>query len=300
VRAPSEYYIKYLVLAGTSDTRVGKLLDQMGHPRPGHAYTKRLRDSLTPPRPFRIGGGRSSRQTTKWLTRHKLYPLFVRDAHMDEATDILGQHDLRLVLETFLLAGVGVDEIIDTVVQRFGRELPEQTIRYYGHFFWNRSLLTPQEWGDWLKDYRYGPQLKGVYDEGPQMAKWRLGFNNRMDANDMLKVVRDESFHRFMQTHTMANDVGTAKVAATWAGTFFEAHKNLASGDTQLAEVISRFEALVLHRGGDKIVPLDQLAGANHTGRALPGQAPTIIDVDNRSVAMDQELEEELTEVPDD
>ena len=260
-----------------SDTRINKLLEGLGYPRLRPLHIHNIRKGHKPPRVFRLGVNHKA--SDRWLQEMKIYPLVYRDEHMDEATMLLSNNQIRPLLEALILGDVRINETIRLVKKRTGRKLSEQTVRYYRHFFWNRDLMDVKQWEEFLNEYPRGQYLQGIYEEGPEMVKWRLGFGKKVDANDMLKAIQGEAFHRFMQTHLMNNNSKTARVAATWAGIVIETERQLSSGDTQLTDVISRFEDIVMERSPEQVPALDDLAGNLHSKRA-PQQLPAVIEVE--------------------
>jgi len=292
LRSPAEYYLKYLIISRFADVRINQLMDRLGYPRLRAQYLAALRRGIKAPKPLRIG--LKHKRTDTWLEKQSLYPLFYRDKHMDKATMALSNNTVRPLLESLILSDTPTQEIVGMVKTRTGAKYPEQVIRYYKHFFWNRDLLTAQEWDEFLENYTRGAELRGVYGEGAQMVKWRLGFNGAIDANDMLRSVQTEAFHRFMQTHNMSNSTSTAKIAATWAGVLFEAGKQLNSGETQLSEVISQFEAIFVRRAEGTVDSIQELAGDSFSQRSKRLQAPPeVVDIDNMSVRLEESVDED-------
>jgi len=285
LKSPAELYIRYLIATKCTDNRINTLLENIGFPRVRSTDMLRLRRRHRPPRVFRLGV--KHKASDRWLEKMTIYPLVYRDEHMDEATMLLANNSLRPLLEALLLADVGLKETLRLVKKRTGRKLSDQTVRYYKHFFWNRDLLTQKQWQEFLPEYSRGEALKGVYEEGPDMVKWRLGFNKKIDANDMLRAIQGEAFHRFMQTHTLPNDTRTAKVAATWAGIVVESERQLNSGETLLTDVISRFEEIVMRQSSEVILPLDALAGNRHSGRQLSSNKASEVVVLDAEVTKD-------------
>jgi len=293
MRTPAELYVKYLIVCNYTNTRIDQLMESLGYPRMSSSYLSGVRNRINiPTRAFRPGV--HHRVTDRWLRKQNLYPLFYRDNDVDEATMALSNGKVRPLLEALILSGTGVDEIVRLVGDRTGKRYSEKSVEYYQLFFWNRDYLSSQEWDIFLGMYDGGSELKGLYDEGTALATWRLGFPVAgVDANDMLKSMQNEAFYRFMQTHTMRNDLNTAKMAKEWAVIMFEASKLLNSGDTQLAEVISQFEAIFMKKSKDKLQSVDSLPGMCSGKMKELSPKHVIIDVDNRYARVEAEIENE-------
>ena len=134
--------------------------------------------------------------------------------------------------------------------------------------------------------------MTGLYREGSDMAQWRLGFVRQIDPTDMLKTIQSESFHRFMQTHNMPNSSNTARIAATWAGVMFEAHKQLNDGDTRLGDVVARFEQLCMRNVADGVPSIEALAGTLYSKREQPKLIEAeVTDVDNRTTRIEEDVD---------
>lgn len=288
MRSPSEYYIRYLLLMGLGHRRVNKVLESIGMPGCKSGYLGDLRESMAPPRPFRPEA--TTGMVAKWKKRQMLWPAFHRDQYMDEATDILGNHETRSIVESLVLSGCPDDVIVQLLHDRTGLRLFEESIRYYRHFFWNRSLLSMEEWDDFLAEYDRGSKLRGLYDEGPDMALWRLGHARQMDTTDMLRTMQAEAFHRFMQSHnTPANDFHSAKTADKWASIFFEASKHLNASEDKLSDVIARFEQICMRHTDGEIPSLEILTVGVHSRKQVTEgeQAPVIdVEVDNATARL--------------
>jgi hypothetical protein len=288
VRSPAEYYVKYLLLMGLSHLRVNQVIEGLGFPRCKSGYLAETKDAMAPPRPFRPEA--STGIVPRWLKRQQLWPAFHRDEYMDEATGILGNHDVRAIVEALTLAGCPDDQVVDLVTERTGVRLFPESVRYYRHFFWNRDMLSMEEWDEYLGEYSRGGKLRGLYDEGPGMAMWRLGHARQMDSSDMLKALQTEAFHRFMQSHTTgANDFNAAKVAEKWSGIFFESTKQISASEDKLSDVIARFEQICLRHNEGEVPSIELIAGALYSKRQVQeGSAMPVIDVgvDNATTRM--------------
>ena len=279
-RSPAEYYIKYLLLRGMTHLNINKVLEGAGMPRCKGVYLEEVKTGMTVPRPFRPEA--QTGMVPRWLKRQKLWPAFHHDDYMVEALDILGSHDLRRIVEPLVLSGCPDEQVADLVRDRTGTSLYGESIRYYRHFFWNRDLLSAAEWEEFLHSYPEGRSMRGIYEEGPQMAMWRLGHASDIDPADMLKAVQSEAFHRFMQSHvTGANDFNAAKTASKWADVLFEATRLRSASEDRLSDVIARFEQICLkHTDGD-VPSIEVIAGKLYSRREVDeGRAQPVIDVD--------------------
>jgi len=251
-------------------------------PTPDEVYLEVLRQELqkTKPKPF----DPNALHCIRWLRDNKLYDLVVRRPKVVAASTLLGTGNLRQKLEAMLLGEVPVDVIRDVISKYFGKEIDEEVIGYYAHYFWNKDLLDLDDWKALLDKYQHGSSLWSVYvASDPHAALLAVGEPLQLKPEDMLKYMTDQAFSNFRAVASAdPTNVKTTGSAKTWADIALRGldlqERAKSSTDTalQMLEMIMlRFSedtppsAEELQARGGKII---QMSGPNAPKRLTDGE----------------------------
>jgi hypothetical protein len=229
VRKPYEYYAKHLLLtAGVS--HVAATLVSLGFGEQDYVYLHELREGLmqTRPMPFKPG----TPGTDKWLRLHKVYSLRMGTSPAAEAKAMLQDFRFRPALEMLLLSGLSTDYIATRLEEASGEQVTNEAVMHYAHYFWNRQILTREEWkdflistnaeGHWHSQYPNGRDLFQAYLGDPQVALWKLGLMPVVNEEVVVDEIFKDSYMRLLEIRTDPNSVNTAKKAEVWASILFK------------------------------------------------------------------------------
>lgn len=145
-RSPAEAYLQYLVLhpkkytdAQIKDICLFAQVDYLGE-----WYLKRLRASLTPPKPF-FPFDPHHQASRNFLLRNKLAPLFTPDDAGRKAFKILELPRVKEFVEAMLISSAPSNAIAYTVQRRHRFVCTPAVIDRYQAFFWDLTVLDSSE-----------------------------------------------------------------------------------------------------------------------------------------------------------
>lgn len=229
MRKPYEYYARHLLLtAGVG--HVASTLERLGFGDQDFVYLHELRDELmrTRPLPFKPG----TAVTDKWLRRNRIYSLRMGTKPAADAKIMLEDTRLRPALEMLILSGLPTEYIALRLEDASGEQITNESVMHYAHYFWNRQILTREEWkdylittnaeGHWHSQYSNGRDLFQAYLGDPQVALWKLGLMPVVNEEQVVDEVFKDAYMRLLEIKTDPNSVNTAKKAEVWASILFK------------------------------------------------------------------------------
>lgn len=249
LRWPCERYIQYLIVGGEARwafADIRRHIQHLGYPPPALDYLVNLRDRLerTRPKPYLIGG----QPPEEWLRSVGIWDLVCENRSAQAAYRILGDHDLRMAVEAAILSGIPFNQVIPLVNQILGEDLRDEDFHTYRRFFWDRSLLMPIQWHDFLDLYPGGRSLALCYKLDPSYTLHHLGVEiETLDTRTMIFRVAQIAFFRCVETESMEAGLSTAKQTRSYAATITDAHREL-SGATELGRIIDQVKQIGLKR----------------------------------------------------
>ena len=219
-RLPYENWLKYLVCTGMGAPEFEELCAQYGLLPPGEEYVDYLKEQVGAPL------GASSTAQRMWFRKNRVVSLFLKDPNAITARSLLQDRVLRPTLEKLLVGQAPFDEIPTYIMALTGKSVSEETCKMYAHYFCNRSLLSEDGWKTYIVDSHEDPgspeatyagrDWEKVYRLGHEYALWTEGYRLRVDAEEILDVVIQESTMRFLETGSMPNTRETATTASLW------------------------------------------------------------------------------------
>lgn len=261
MRHPAEYWLKYMLMfSDLSNAQISETAEMYGMVSPTADYLNALRGTLmeTRPTPFRMDFAPSR----NWVRRQRILSMARGDEHAANAREILGNTKCRRVLETLLLANMGVEEASNFVLEITGVSVHKKTVDMYRHYFWNRDLLSTKEWLDYLEDYEDGKMLSSCYSQGGEYALWKLGHRVQLPKEEVLNSVFHESAMRFFETSQFDNTRDTAMTAKLWAESLFKANEELEKSGDAVKQVLDNLKDIAIKLGKRDITSIDDLGEA--------------------------------------
>ena len=260
MRHPNEYWLKYLILfSGMSPKQISDTAGLYEFPEPSMRYIAHLRESLwkTRPDPFRPGGAK----TRAWIRRQRVMSLFKEDPSALAARELLGLPRARRVMNSLLLAGTPVEEIVEHVLQLTGQTTTQKTVSLYRHYFWNRKLLSTQQWLVYLETHCDGDMLSTCLHRGTEHALWKLGYRVEIPQEVVLRGIFHESSMRFFELADRDNGRDTALTAKLWAESVFRAVEELNRSGDAVQQVIGELRDMAIRLGRRDISSIESLGG---------------------------------------
>jgi len=258
MKQPNEYWLKYMLLfSGLSSGQIREAARMYAMPEPTEAYLRELSTQLDETRPARLD--LNNNPTRVWVRRQRVMSLASEQPDAIRARDILGQTKLRPVLEALIICDASLKDITKYVVEVCGVKLSKKTIDFYRHYFWNRDLLSSNEWLEYLESHPNGEVLSQCYKQGLEYALWRLGYRVELSQKDVIRSVFHESAMRFFETTTSPNNRDTAMTAKMWAENIFKATEEMNKTGDEVRQVLDELKTVAIKLGKRDISSIEDL-----------------------------------------
>ena len=295
LRSPCEYYIRYLITVQQAElpeidppeTEEGeeeqeppskfvpediiRHLEGLQLDGMNHSYIRQLIESMQPfPDPFFPQG--SDLKTRKYLREHKIYDMWNPTQAVQEAKLILVDAYLREKLEPLLLSPMTHTNIARRLRKYTSVALTRDGVGAYGHFFWNRKLLSQ---GEWLR-YLDGRPNRNIYSQSlltsPDVAlqhlPWVVGisgpsqsFNSAEAAARIGQIALKQALeleHKpasFETTNSLRNCMVTIE----------KADQVMRKSDVALRDVLKQFQKFRMKVDEAKVIDINQLTSGNYS-----------------------------------
>jgi hypothetical protein len=259
---PCENWIKFMLAEdGATNKQVCDSLSMYGvYGAPNSYYLDALRQRIGhPPKHPSLKRG--------WYRRRKLLALYRNTENMQKARDILGNSRVRSCLETLLLAQCEADLIPQYTKRITGLKVPSEVGALYGHYFWDITLLSREQWYLFLKDVDHPERFifMNAHRNGVEFALWKQGYREKLDHTKIAEVGAHEAIMRFFETGSMLNDRHTALTASLWVETYMKFVGHLKDQGGGLDEVINRLQSIAMKLDTTPIADIDEVTKGMHS-----------------------------------
>lgn len=280
-RSPSEFYIKFLLsrLEDPGDIEVHdelfKHLDGLGLDGMDSSYLNRLVEEMGPrPDPYEPSN-RYHKPTRAWLKNNRVHDMWHPSPAVRESQLIVTDMFLREKLEPLLLSSMRPGTMARKLRRFTSIALTCDGVVTYGHYYWNRSLLTQAQWIEYLSG-RDGvnpmrQSLLASPDMVPQHLPWVVGITgpagNFDTAEAADRIARIAYKHAVELEHEPAT-VDTTISLRNCMVTIEKADQVMRRSDVALRDVLEKFQKFRMHTDEAKIIDVQELTEGNfsHSG----------------------------------
>ena len=258
MKQPNEYWLKYMVLF--SEMSLEQIIDSAGLYEfivPTEGYLSQIRDDLdrTKPAPFRL-----DRVACKaWARRQRVMSLATEATAAIKARDLLGDTKCRPMLEAFIISDMPMDDVVKYLLKLTGRKVSLKAVKLFAHYFWNRKLLSIDQWHEYLEGHPRKWLLRSCYHRGPDYALWKMGCRVELPQEEVLRAIFHESAMRFLETGQAPNTRDTAMTAKMWAENIFKSVEELNRTGDAVRQVIDELRDFAIRLGRRDISSIDDL-----------------------------------------
>ena len=245
MRYPAEHYVKFLILSrpGITDDQILAMLDRVSFLMPELPYLTQLRGMMgNPPDPF-FPADPTNESSARYLRDQEVYAIFHPDAAMEEAWGYLRNPAKSLAVEQLCIAELELSKALIELNKRTRWDLTVSGVERYRHFFFNRDLLSFDEWGRFLYGRhsmyeRYISILQGDH----KIAEFALRINKEMDSKQMVKETQAIAFAVLAELNQLPG-VRPDKVRgiALMAKVIHESDEVLSTSGLALKETLKQF-----------------------------------------------------------
>lgn len=257
-RHPNEYWLKYLLTFTTASlSEVSSAAEMYRMVAPPTSYLKALRTSLesSKPSPFDIRNA----TTRAWTRRQRMMSMTLNEPAVVGARTILSDNKIRPVFESLILADASIADIVKYTRAITGQTVTQEVVEKYRHYFWNRELLSMDEWSDYLKGYPNGKSLMSCYNQGLEFALWRLGYRVELTKQEILNNILHESAMRFAELNSSNNSMNTSIAAKNWADCVFKSIEALEKTGDSVKKVVDDLREISIKLGRRDISSIESL-----------------------------------------
>lgn len=269
MRAPYEYYAKYLLITDPEHARDRLMRD-------GCPYDDTTWDDLV----LRLGKPPAVKNppSAKALTfarEQQVYSLLTKPDSEGFKTcfRILRQFHLRQALELLLVMNLTDESLCNLFLEGTGVQLDEYTLKLYRHYFWNTAILSRLDWYHFLHAvagtaviprYPNGTDLWAAMHIDPELALAKMGYQRyaSLDKAKALDSLFTTAYIKAQEEAAIGNTLGFQK-ASSVAIQAYESAKTSTTDVGQLLDKLAgrvRMTALKM-----EVLPLEKHTEGRHS-----------------------------------
>ena len=269
-RSPAEFFIKFLLSKQEHDLNaIIRMLEDYGIDSANASYLRRLQGQLDPrPDPWDL----TSVEVKTYLRKHGIHDLWFPNAAVQEAFSILSGAALRTHVEQLALSPLRVEEMVIRLNNHYATKLTAEGLQAYGHYFWNKGLMTTQEWIEYLESRPMAAENISIMRVSPEMAQtlvpWATGMGgvpNNLNTGTVSRRMRDVAFLKVLETEHQPATLAHSKMMKNYMDVIKIAEDQMRQSDVALKDVLSAFEQFRLRKDEGNIPSIEAVAGPHYS-----------------------------------
>lgn len=263
---PSYYYIKYLMTLlipeASNDAWVSMMVTSFTLPSPKPVLLKAIRDNLVPKIPALYQPtNRYHRDSVRFLRAEGIWAMHNPDDDTRQAMALLSNLRVRPVVEQLLLGRLEPKEIAKKVNARFGGHFTASIIEIYGHYYWNTSLLSIDDWNQVLEDQELSKnRALTVLQGGPAMALHMAGFEQRIESKLILREMMESVYFDFRDWRSQPRSKTRTDCLSSLSKAACGLDFQLSQADVAIKDALSRFEQFRMQQSQEGVIDIKELA----------------------------------------
>jgi hypothetical protein len=280
-RSPNEYFIKYLISQNKHETNtILRILEDFNLDGLTSGYVRDLTDQMGEfPDPYKPNV-KSHKMSQGFLRKHKVRDLWFPSPHVQEAYAILSNAQLRSDIEQLLLSPLRIEDIVRRAGKAREISLSVEGVEAFGHYFWNKSLLSMDEWVDYLENRHNAPPgtvhssvtaLQASPDMAELLVPWVVGLEGvpkDLNTGVVHRRIRDSVFLKFLEVERQPASLAHSKMLKNYMDVIRAAEAEMRQSDVALKDVLKEFEKFRMRKEVDEVPSIEEVAGPNfsHSG----------------------------------
>ena len=234
LKSPNEFWLSYLLaFTNMSNEEIKEISVSYRYRRPQEEYIDTLRSRL-----LNKPADTKLENMLVWARSKKIFTIATSDPDVIKAKELLGYDKLRKVLEYLIMSGASDFEVKGWFTTLTSKEIDTRVVKFFRHYFWNRSVLNYEEWVEYLDERKDKWILLQIYNNGLDYALWKLGYRIEIDPKDIVDLTLHEATMRFLETSSFANGRDTAMTAKFWSEIIFRALEEKNRADENMKTII--------------------------------------------------------------
>jgi hypothetical protein len=267
MRSPSEHFIKFLISQDKHDTNmILRILEDYGLDGISSMYVDGLRARMDPiPEP-----NLSDRGFKDWLRRHGIRDLWFPNNAVQEAYTILSEANLRSTIQALLLSPLRLEDITKRINKRFEINLSPEGVQAFGHYFWNKKLLSQEEWVGFLDGrtsaYESITVMRASPDVATAVVPWVTGVGGipqDLNTGVVARRVRDVAFLKVLEIERQPATLAHSKMMKNYHDVIRGMEAEMRQSDVALKDVLKAFEKFRLRKDSASVPSIEEVAGPN-------------------------------------
>lgn len=267
MRSPSEHFIKFLISQGKHDTNmILRILEDYGLDGISSMYVDGLRAKLDPVPAVDL----KDQGFKKWLRKHGIKDLWFPNDTVQEAYTILSEPNLRATVQPLLLSPLRLEDVTKRINKRFEINLSPEGIQAFGHYFWNKKLLSQEEWIDFLdgrtSSYESITVLRASPDVATAVVPWVTGVGGipqDLNTGVVARRVRDVAFLKVLEIERQPATLAHSKMMKNYHDVIRGMEAEMRQSDVALKDVLKAFEKFRLRKDTGAVPSIEEVAGPN-------------------------------------
>jgi len=288
-RSPSEYYIRFLISQTDADDfdpdEINQHLEGLCLDGLGYDYIRRLEEEMRErPDPYAPDNPHDA-ATRKYLRQHKIFDMWHPTPEVREAKLILMDMFLREKLEPMLLSSVKPGTLARKLRRYTSIALTAKGVLTYGHYFWNRALLSQQQWMEYLEGRPYAnPYRQSLTlspDVAPKHLPWIMGISGpstSFNSADAAARIGQIAFKHALELEHRPASMETTSALSNCMRTIEKADVIMRRSDVALHEVLAQFQRFKMKVDPARVIDVQELTDGNFS---KSGEGTDIIDEDD-------------------
>jgi hypothetical protein len=277
-RSPSEFFAMFLISQQKHDVgTIVHILEDHGLYAVHQRYIERLKEKMLPfPEPWaptpNLGTESEQLATREYLRAHGIHDLWYPSAAAQEAFQILGNPRLRESTEQLLLSPLRIEETVRRLNEHHKVKLTAEGVEAFGHYFWNRKLLSMGEWVAFMDDkpaaYSRIVTLKASPDVADMVVPWLAGMSgppSSINTGAVARRMRDVAFLKVLEIEREPASLDHANMMSKYMSVIKAAEDEMRQSDVALREVLNAFEKFRMRKDDHRIPAIEDVAGVNYS-----------------------------------
>lgn len=281
-RSPSEFFIKFLISKQEYETNaILRVLENYGLDGLTSHYVKQLEENMAPfPDPWEPTRAGNTK-TRRYLKRHGIVNLWYPTDAVEEAYLILTSPQLRADVQQLLLSPLRVEAVVDQLNKHHKLKLTVPGVEAFGHYFWKKSLLSMNEWVEYLdgrpEAYESVTMMRTSPDQAQSLVPWVAGMAGpppSLNTGTVARRMRDVAFMKVLEVERQPATLAHSKMMKNYMDVIKAAESEMRQSDVALKDVLQAFEKFRMRKEVASVPSIEEVAGINYSQSGVGTDEP--------------------------
>jgi hypothetical protein len=292
---PSANYIRYLVIKGLAE--LGRLGPQNPPPQPAtdaskaekiaynkwHAATARIHttvdntllklnlppisgtkyqliyDDVVLPRGFRFFNLHHE-PTREYMEEQGVVSIWSPTEVEMQVFTILKTKLAMDTIKILLMGNLPAVEVTSKVARKHRVEITADSVELFRYYFWNVDAIGFEDWELLLRGHHMRGMLLSTLHGSPDQARYRAGFNPKVDAKQSMRDIYRTLHFRIEGTRHLQDNEKTANLIGKLSKELVNVHGAIYGEGSALEDILRDFKAFVMETEEPDVTSIHDLA----------------------------------------